>query len=227
MPGASVVRREASHYAISNAGERLLCAANGAEQAAAGAVHGGGTRLGAAVRRRDQGRTRSADQASLQGGAGGSPEGRRVFRRLSRTSLATGRDSQPRHRGWTNQSPEAALRRSSGQDSGGAGDHQPVQDRIEYSRRVEISTLHKVAGDPACRQTPPLIPLGPGADAERVRQLGGARTLSARISSTLPSERDAVRLGLYTGGFASAVDPARRHRRRGAAGRLTAQNTST
>jgi hypothetical protein len=63
-------------------------------------------------------------------------------------------------------------------------------------------------------------------DAERVRQLGGARTLSARISSTLPSERDAVRLDLYTGGFASAVDPARRHRRRGAAGRMTAQNTS-
>jgi hypothetical protein len=51
-------------------------------------------------------------------------------------------------------------------------------------------------------------------------QLDRARTLSARVSSALPNDRDAVPLDLHSGGFASVIDSARRQRRRGAAGRL-------
>lgn len=60
-----------------------------------------------------------------------------------------------------------------------------------------------------------------GPDAERIRLLGGAPTLPARLSGALPRERDAVPLDLYASGFASAVSPARRDRQRGAAGRMT------
>ena len=84
---------------------------------------------------------------------------------------------------------------------------------------------------PACELAQPdrdllLDRAAQGPHAERLRQLGGARTLSARVSSTLPSDRDAVPLDLYASGFASAADPACRHRRHGAAGRMTVQNTS-
>src|SRR2546425_4794918 len=67
-----------------------------------------------------KGRTRSANQVSRRATTDRSPGRRRVPRRLPRTTLKAGGDSQPRYGGRTDQGPEEVLRRSSSQRVGGA-----------------------------------------------------------------------------------------------------------
>ena len=68
LPGASVFDVMYRGNAISHAGERVRDSTDGARQAAADPVDGGGARLGAALHRRDQGGPRSA--ASDPAGSG-------------------------------------------------------------------------------------------------------------------------------------------------------------
>ena len=95
VPRAPAVRRDVARQAISHAGERIRDSANGTGQATSDPVDGGGSRLGTAVHRRNQGGSQSATAAeSIDSREHGNRRRLGVPRRLSGTLRQAGRAAQ-------------------------------------------------------------------------------------------------------------------------------------
>ena len=169
VPRTSALRRDVPRQAVPHPSQRVRHPSNGTRQAASDPVDGGGSRLGAAVHRRDQGRTRSSaaaepHDAGRQRAAATCPRSSTPTwsAASSRRACAASRRSAAASACSKNTSENCRWRRSKDPD-----EINQFKTDSDYAEDVEIATMHRVletlraAMNWGMAQTPPLFNRSP------------------------------------------------------------------